>query len=122
VALSIITLIIIKSQSSTTATILNGYLPEMHHMCDTCLALATKTANIKKGVEDKEKVMRQIPPSWARNEWKSRCRRNVEMFYCTSGAHVFAPVFSGVRVTRSLVLCECFVDNCLSFCTFSFGH
>jgi len=29
-------------------------------------------------------------------------------------------VFSGVRVTRSLVLC--FVDRCLSFCTFSFGH
>ena len=27
------------------------------------------------------------------------------------------PVFSGVRVTRSLVLCVCFVDRCLSFCT-----
>ena len=25
------------------------------------------------------------------------------------------PVFSGVRVTRSLVLCVCFVDCCLSF-------
>ena len=32
------------------------------------------------------------------------------------------PVFSGVRVTRSLVLCVCFVNRCLSFCTFSFGH
>ena len=32
------------------------------------------------------------------------------------------PVFSGVCVTRSLVLCVCFVDRCLSFCTFSFGH
>ena len=31
-------------------------------------------------------------------------------------------VFSGVRVTRSLVLCVCFVDRCLSFCTLSFGH
>jgi hypothetical protein len=30
--------------------------------------------------------------------------------------------FSGVRVTRSLVLCVCFVDRCLFFCTFSFGH
>ena len=29
------------------------------------------------------------------------------------------PIFSGVRVTRSLVLCVCFVDRCLSF---SFGH
>jgi hypothetical protein len=27
-----------------------------------------------------------------------------------------------VRVTRSLVLGVCFVDRCLSFCTFSFGH
>jgi hypothetical protein len=32
------------------------------------------------------------------------------------------PVFSGVRVTRSLVLCVCFVDRCLSFCPFSFSH
>ena len=28
------------------------------------------------------------------------------------------PVFSEVRVTRFLVLCVCFVDRCLSFCTF----
>jgi hypothetical protein len=32
------------------------------------------------------------------------------------------PVFSGVHGTRSLVLYVCFVDRCLSFCTFSFGH
>ena len=32
------------------------------------------------------------------------------------------PVFSGVRVTRSLVLCVCLVDRCLLFCPFSFGH
>ena len=32
------------------------------------------------------------------------------------------PVFSGVRVTRSLVLCVCFVDRYLSLCTFSSGH
>jgi hypothetical protein len=30
--------------------------------------------------------------------------------------------FTGVRFTRSLVLCVCFVDRCLSFCSFSFGH
>ena len=27
-----------------------------------------------------------------------------------------------MRVTRSLVLCICFVDRCLYFCTFSFDH
>ena len=34
----------------------------------------------------------------------------------------FTPIVSGVRVTRSLVLYVCFVDRCLSFCPFSFGH
>jgi hypothetical protein len=38
-----------------------------------------------------------------------------------SGASEFTLVLSGVRVTRSLVLYVCFVDRCLSFCTFSFG-
>ena len=32
------------------------------------------------------------------------------------------PVISEVRVTRFLVFCVCFVDRCLSFCPFSFGH
>ena len=33
--------------------------------------------------------------------------------------HLSSPsVFSGVRVTQSLVLCVCFVDRCLSFCPF----
>jgi len=31
------------------------------------------------------------------------------------------PVFNAVRVTRSLLLCVCFVYRCLSFCPFSFG-
>ena len=32
-----------------------------------------------------------------------------------SGAPEFTPVLSGINVTRSLVLCMCFVDRCLSF-------
>ena len=36
--------------------------------------------------------------------------------------HIMKRTFSGVRVTRSLVLYVCFVERCLSFCTFSFGH
>jgi hypothetical protein len=32
------------------------------------------------------------------------------------------PVFSGIRVTGSLVLCVCFVYRCLSICNFPFGH
>ena len=33
-----------------------------------------------------------------------------------------SPGFSRFRVTQFLALCVCFVDRCLSFCTFSFGH
>jgi hypothetical protein len=35
-----------------------------------------------------------------------------------SGEHVFTPVFGGVRVTRSLVLCVCFVDRFSPFVLF----
>ena len=47
----------------------------------------------------------------------------VEQKLLTLPQHLsLSPVLSGVRVTRSLVLYVCFVDRCLSFCTFSFGH
>jgi hypothetical protein len=47
----------------------------------------------------------------------------VEQELLTLPEHLSSPpVFDGVRVTRSLVLYVCFVDRCLSFCTFSFGH
>ena len=47
----------------------------------------------------------------------------VEQELLTIPEHLSSPpLFSGVRVTRSLVLYVCFVDRCLSFCTFSFGH
>jgi hypothetical protein len=36
--------------------------------------------------------------------------------------YVEHPVFRGVRFTRSLLLCTCFVDRCLFFCHSSFGH
>ena len=39
-----------------------------------------------------------------------------------SEAPEFTPGFSGAGVTRFLVLCVWFVDRCLSFCPFSFGH
>ena len=45
----------------------------------------------------------------------------VEQELLNSLGHLTSPpVFSGVRVTRSLVLCVCFVDRCLSLCLFFF--
>ena len=47
----------------------------------------------------------------------------VEQELPTLPQHLSSPLgFSGARVTRSLVLYVCFVDRCLSFCAFSFGH
>jgi len=47
----------------------------------------------------------------------------VEQELLTLPEHLSSPsVFSGGRVTRSLGLCVCFVDRCLSFCTFLFDH
>jgi hypothetical protein len=34
----------------------------------------------------------------------------------------FLEHLSGVLLSRSLALCVCFVDRCLSVCSFSFGH
>ena len=47
----------------------------------------------------------------------------VEQELPTRPEHLISlPILGGVRVTRSLILYICFVDRCLSFSTFSFGH
>jgi hypothetical protein len=47
----------------------------------------------------------------------------VEQELLTLPGHLSSPPgFSGASITRSLALCIGFVDRCLSFCTFSFGH
>jgi hypothetical protein len=49
--------------------------------------------------------------------------RIVEQELLTLPEHLSSPsVFSEVRATRSLVLCICFLDRCLSICPFYFGH
>ena len=52
----------------------------------------------------------------------SEILHNKQRGYWNGWAPEFYPVLSGVHVTRSLVLCVCFVDRCVSFCTFSLGH
>jgi hypothetical protein len=69
---------------------------------------------------------RSFPHSWLITRFVTRLTRRVplvEQELLTLTEHLSSPlVSSGVRVTRSLVLSVCFVDRCLSFCTFSFGH
>ena len=67
-----------------------------------------------------------IISTWFRTGFVSRLTRRVsleEQELFTLPEHLSKPpVFSGVRVTQSLILGVCFVDHCLSFCNFSFGH
>ena len=67
------------------------------------------------------------PHSWLITGFVTRLTRRVplvEQELLIFAGHLSSPppIFSGVRITRSLVLCICFVDRCLSFCSFSFGH
>ena len=67
-----------------------------------------------------------IPRSWFITGFVTRLTRRmslVEQELPTHPEHLSSsPIFSGVRVTRSLVLCVCFVYSCLSFCPFSFDR
>ena len=69
---------------------------------------------------------RSFPHSRLITRFVTRLTRRVPLVQqelLTLCEHLSSPlVFSGVRVTRSLVLYVCFVDRCLSLCAFSFGH
>jgi len=65
-------------------------------------------------------ISRSFPYSWLITGFVTRLTRRVslvEQELLTLPENLSSPpVFSGVRVTRSLVLCVCFVDLCLSPC------
>ena len=69
---------------------------------------------------------RSFPHSWLITGFVTRLTWRVPLVkqeLITLPDHLSSPpVVSGIRVIRSLVLCVCFVDRCLSFCPFSFGH
>ena len=64
---------------------------------------------------------RSVPHSWLSTGFVTRLTRQVplvEQELFTFPEHLSSPpVFNGVPVTRSLVLCVCLVDRCLSFCS-----
>jgi hypothetical protein len=69
---------------------------------------------------------RSFPHSWFITGVVTRLIRRVplmEQELLTFPEHLRSlPVFSGVNFIRSLALCVCFVDRCLSLCTFSVDH
>ena len=71
-------------------------------------------------------VSQSFPHSWLITGFVTRLTRRVSLveqaLLILLGHMSSPPVFSGDRVTRSLVLHVCFVDRCLSLCPFSFHH
>jgi hypothetical protein len=65
------------------------------------------------------KTSRSFPHSWLITGFVTRLTRRVPL---VEQELITLPVFSGVRVTRSLTLYICFVFRCLSICPLSFGH
>ena len=65
---------------------------------------------------------RSFPRSWLMTGFVTKLTRRVplvEQELLTLPENLSSlPLFSGVRDTWSLVLCVCFVDRCLYFCTF----
>ena len=93
------------------------------HMCDISAYVISQPADVycirNDGTMDVLKVR------GSKREAKTRITMMslVEQELLTLPEHLSSsPDFSGARVTRSLVFCVCFVDRCLSFCTFSFVH
>ena len=63
---------------------------------------------------------RSFPHSWLITGFVNRLTRRVRLVEQERIPFRSTPVFSGVLVSRSLVLYVCFGDRCLSFCTFFF--
>jgi hypothetical protein len=93
------------------------WVTTMEYLCHKWPRIYTLVVNIS----------RSFPHSWLINGFVSILIRRAPLVSgagtaYSSRAPEFTPVFSGVGVTRSLVLCVCLVDRGLSFCTCSLSH
>jgi hypothetical protein len=71
-------------------------------------------------VEDQKGSMNLL---WKYRKGKMRGAKGLVSILPEMMGHLsLSPVFGGVRVTGSSVFCVCFVDRCLPFCSFLFGH
>ena len=90
-----------KLRTCTWLTVMQYLCNKWPRICSTC-----------------RKHFRSFPHSWLISGFVTRLTRRVslvEQELLTLPGHLSSPpVFSGVRVTRSLVLYVCLVDRCLS--------
>ena len=108
------------------------YSRPLYHI-PTCLSYdslnterESRNYSYAKNVIFNQQTSRSFSHSWLITRFITRFTRLVPLVkqeLVTLTEHLSSHLgFSGVRVTRSLVLYVCFVDRCLSFCTFSFGY
>ena len=84
--------------------------------CSTRWHVWTDVLLTRKRKKRKEEQRENDRYMWHRLTWRVPL---VEQELLTLPEHLSStPVFSGVHVTRSIVLCVCFVDRCLSFLFF----
>jgi ribosomal protein S26 len=96
---------------------------EWHRVQYICLSLTHLNVHIDKGsihVKVCRNTSRTFPHSWLVARITRRVPLVEQKLLTLPEDMSSPPVFSVVRVTRSLVLCVCFADRCLSFCTFFF--
>ena len=78
------------------------------------------------GISVSQMTTQSFPHSWCITGFVARVTRRlplVEQELITLPEHLSSSsVVSEVRVNRSLLFVQCFVDRCLSFCPFSFGY
>ena len=91
-------------------------LSSLHTITPACISVVTNDHGY---VPLLVSTSRSFPHSWVINGFVTRSTRRVplvEQELRTLPEHMSSPpVFSGVRITRSLYLCVCFVDRCLYF-------
>ena len=108
--------ILVRLKSSLFTVAIVTWLTVMEYMCHKWPRYVPLVVNIS----------RSFPHSWLITgfvAWLTRRVSLVEQELLTFPEHMSSPpVFSGVHVTRSLVLYVCFVGRCLSFCTVSFCY
>ena len=109
--------LLVKLKSS-----LRKFYGRHHDLADHCGISVSQNKNDHGYVPLVVNTSRSFPHSRLITGFVTRLTRRVplvEQELLTLPVHLSSPpVFSGVRVTRSLVLYVCFVDHCLSFCTF----
>jgi hypothetical protein len=109
----------------TKSSIIRGHLWHSHSYSGTIILVIWTSLNVQDQLQHLTVFCRFIVfyvlLRWSASHSVHVC--SLEQKLPTLPEHLSSPpIFSGVRVTRCLVLCICFGDRCLSFCPCSFGH